>query len=140
LRRTDRASLQQRRPDGVMTALHVIGSAVEPAVPNRARNLLSKDDCRSTRSDEAVRFRPQVARVLFAGARAGNAPGLAGARAGPEGAGGWYACQAQGLAPPAESSKEMNLPISAKIARVDKLDISVIHVSIGDQAFGYEVA
>jgi hypothetical protein len=58
VRRTDTASWQYGRPDGVTNSLQVIAYSVEPAVGNRAINLLANDDCRACDGDETKKSGP----------------------------------------------------------------------------------
>ena len=54
MRRTDGTRLQYRSPAGVAEPLQVADNSIEPAVPNRCRNLLSKDRCRLSLRDEVL--------------------------------------------------------------------------------------
>jgi hypothetical protein len=58
VRRTDTASWQYGRPDGVTNSLQVIAYSVEPPVGNRAINLLANNDWRGADGDETKKSGP----------------------------------------------------------------------------------
>jgi hypothetical protein len=61
--RTDSDSRENRRPDGVAHAFHVIADAIEPI--SGLGSLLTKDDRRRSFSDEPKPLRPKVSLVTF---------------------------------------------------------------------------
>ncbi|MGC2245917.1 MAG: hypothetical protein WA609_04875 [Terriglobales bacterium] len=66
VRRPDATSREYGRPDGVVERLQVSLHEVEPSVPNRSVNLLSKQRARAALLDEIPPGRPQVALVVEA--------------------------------------------------------------------------
>ncbi len=60
VRGTDARSRKRDRPDGVVHGFHVILYKVDPSIRVVARNLLSKNNCRSALADEVVPGWPQV--------------------------------------------------------------------------------
>ena len=74
------------RPEGVARCFHVSLYKVEPAEAVLARNLLSKDDCRTALAYEMEPERPEVPLVSKPAALACRGERLAGAGAGPHGA------------------------------------------------------
>lgn len=58
MRRTDARSRERDTPEGVTQGFQVSVYKVDPVIDSRARNLLSKDACRSELIDEVVEGRP----------------------------------------------------------------------------------
>lgn len=83
VRRARAVCAQYRSPDGVTFSLQVCTNSIEPAVANRALNLLAKHALRATLAEVAEPYRPQVALVCGSPALAGAGVGLAGATARP---------------------------------------------------------
>jgi len=79
MRRSDARSRNIRRPDGVSLRLQVSRNRIEPSKSIRARNLLSKHDCRAALSDEPKPRRPEMTLVREAAALACARERLAGA-------------------------------------------------------------
>jgi hypothetical protein len=79
MRGADAVCAQYCRPNGVAFALHVCTNSIEPAMPHRAFNLLSKDRCRAALADEVKPDWPEVTLVVGAELLAGKAEWLAGA-------------------------------------------------------------
>jgi hypothetical protein len=109
VRRTDSASWQYGRPDGVAFALQIIGHGVKPSVPNRVCNLLAKDFCRAALADELEPIGPQVAIVFDAFLLSGRAEGLTRAASGPCGEIVRESRKTKCERPAANSSEEMAL-------------------------------
>jgi hypothetical protein len=104
-----------RRPAGVTKTFKVCEYSIEPAMPNRARNLLSKDDWRAALADEPGKLGPDVPLVRLALALARAAEGLAGARACPNRSVGWPAGKAEGEGPTGDASEEVGLGVSRNV-------------------------
>jgi hypothetical protein len=83
VRGTDASSAQIGRPDGVACTFQVSRYKVEPRPAVRARNLLSKDDCRAALADEPKPLGPKVPLVIEAAFPACSAERLAWTRACP---------------------------------------------------------
>jgi hypothetical protein len=66
VRRPDTASWHNGGPDGISTGLQVSAHSGEPFPSILARNLLSKQDCRTALGDEAVKSGPEVSFVGMA--------------------------------------------------------------------------
>jgi hypothetical protein len=62
----DARSAQICGPEGMSQHFHVSSYSGAPFAPKRARNLLSKDNCRAALGDEAVKSGPQVSFVGMA--------------------------------------------------------------------------
>ncbi len=122
MRRTDARSAQISSPEGVARAFQVNAYSVEPRQSVRARNLLSKDDWRAALLDEAEPLRPEVALVVDALASAGDAEGLAGTRAGPDGAAFRPAGESERVLPDPDASKEVSTLSVANIFSLHFLD------------------
>jgi len=71
VRSADARSRERDSPEGVAQGFHVSLYKLDPRLCVLARNLLSKDDCRSALRDEALEVRPQVALVVESVALAG---------------------------------------------------------------------
>jgi len=103
-------------PDGVVFAFQVSLYSIEPPLPNRSFNLLTKADVRATLADEAEEGGPEVALVRLREAFAGGAEWLAWAASGPD----WPVIgpsgEAQGVTPPADPGEEVALSESHKLA------------------------
>jgi hypothetical protein len=79
VRRADAVCAQYRRPAGVAFAFQVSKYKIEPAVPNRAFNLLSKHCFRAALSNKPVELGPKVALVGVSFLLSGEAERLTGA-------------------------------------------------------------
>ena len=77
MRRARARSAQIGGPDLISHCLQVSTYSSEPVTSSRARNLLSKRDCRSALADELEEPRPEVSLVFFPKAFAGLAEWLA---------------------------------------------------------------
>jgi hypothetical protein len=64
--RTDATSRDNGTPAGISCRLQISAHSGEPLSPKRARNLLSKDDCRAALGDEVVKSGPEVSFVEIA--------------------------------------------------------------------------
>jgi len=77
MRRARARSAQIGGPDLISHCLQVSTYSSEPVTSSRARNLLSKRDCRSALADEIEERWPEVSLVFFSKAFAGLAEWLA---------------------------------------------------------------
>ena len=109
VRRPDARSAQIGGPDGVPRAFQVSANNVEPREASSARNLLAKHDWRAALADEAEPLGPEVALVVEAEAGTGAGEGLAGARAGPDGAVVGPPGESKGVGPGAEAGEGVEL-------------------------------
>jgi hypothetical protein len=115
VRGADARSAQICRPDGVARCFHVRLYSVEPAEAVLARNLLSKDDCRTALADEPVELGPEVALIGKSGSFSGGAEGLTRAGASPDGPVVGPSCETEGIGPDADPGEEVALREFAKI-------------------------
>ena len=109
VRRPDARSAQICRPDGVALSFQVSANNFEPREASSARNLLAKHDWRAALADEAEPLGPEVALVVEAEAGTGAGEGLAGTRAGPDGAVVGPPGEAKGVGPGAEAGECVEL-------------------------------
>jgi hypothetical protein len=84
LRRADARSAQIGGPDCIVQCFQVNAHSGEPVTSSRARNLLSKHDCRPALGDKSAELWPQVPLVCGALSFARLAERLAGAASGPD--------------------------------------------------------
>jgi len=126
--RLDARSRDTDRPAGVAFAFQVRLNKVEPAVPNRCFNLLTKNNSRPALANEIEPDGPQVAFVGNAAPRSGNAERLAGAGACPYGPVVGPLGKAQGVAPDADSGKEMALGVVFNVIGLNLCNASGIHI------------
>jgi hypothetical protein len=103
------------RPDGVVVRFQIVINTIEPHTSVRARNLLSKDDCRAALAEELEPDRPKIARIGFTTRTARNAPRLTGAATGPDGTVIGPSGESQRGTPAADASEEVALDESAQI-------------------------
>jgi hypothetical protein len=83
VRRTDARSRERDTPEGVAHAFHVSVYKVDPRLCVLARNLLSKDDCRSALADEMEPGRPEMPLIVKPSSFTCRAERLARAAASP---------------------------------------------------------
>ena len=77
MRRADARSRDTDRREGVADSFHVSLNKVEPTVPNRCFNLLTKDDARAALLDEMEPVGPKVPLVVHPTTHACHAERLA---------------------------------------------------------------
>lgn len=136
MRRADAVCSKYSSPAGVVLTFHICEYSIEPAVPNRAANLLAKDSLRLALADEPEHFWPEVSFVggtfLFARCR----ERLAGARAGPD----WgFVCNAgetERERPAADAGEEMDLGIAFDFIGLYIRDRAGVHNAGGNLAGG----
>ena len=137
VRSTDARRAQIRRPDGVTRSFQVSRNKVEPPEAIRARNLLSKDDCRAALADEPEPLGPEVAVVGFSLAAPRRRERLTGAASGPNRPIVWPAGGPEGVGPDADAGEEVGLDMllnvsGLKLANAARVDIARRHVAAGN--------
>jgi hypothetical protein len=138
--RLDTRSRDTDRPAGVSFTFQVRLNKVEPAVPNRCFNLLTKDNSRSALADEIEPRGPQMAFVGNAASCPCDAERLAGARACPNGPVVRPLGEAQGVTPDADSGKEMALGIVFDVIGLNLCNASGVHIPRCYVACGNQIA
>ncbi len=133
MRRPDARSAQIGGPDGIAQCFQVSPYSGEPCTSKAARNLLSKDRCRTALGDEASKLGPEMAGVGFALALPRLADGLAGAASGPNRAACWPSGQLQSVLPSADTSEEMCPTVRRDILGFDIHDTPFIDVRHGPE-------
>lgn len=140
MRCRDSSSREYRRPEGVAFAFQSIGHGVEPAWPNRSRNLFSKNDCRAALADEVEPDGPEVAFVGEAFALPGRAERLAGAAPGPDRSIVGPAGKSQRVRPSADAGEEMTLGVATEIIRSNVNDTPGIDFTWRDKSSSHEIS
>jgi hypothetical protein len=130
---------QYARPNGVAFAFQVSTNKVEPAVPNRALNLLTKDRVRSALADEPEPLGPEVPSIRATFPFARCAERLTGAASRPDGSvlGPSGKTQGEGPSPDAGEGVEGS---PHNVGWLKFHDGSLIHDSHGDFARRHQVA
>jgi hypothetical protein len=128
------------RPEGVACRFQINRNSVEPLEPSRARNLLSKHDCRAALSDEPSPRRPKVARVREAFAFAGCGKWLAWAGASPNRSSIGPAGESQRVGPSPDAGEEVAGDVAGEVGRLDKLDVPLVNVPGWDEPVSDELA
>lgn len=118
-----------RRPDGVTFALQISRNMVEPREASRARNLLSKDDCRAALADEPKPRRPEMTGIVEAFAFAGAAERLAGTRACPNRSVCGPAGELERVGPSPDAGEEVAGVEACELGWLDEPDVSGVNVS-----------
>jgi hypothetical protein len=85
VRRTDARSAQIGGPDSIAQCFQVRANSGEPFTSKAARNLLSNDDWRKMLGNEPEELGPEVTLIGCTFLSTGDAEGLAGTGAGPDG-------------------------------------------------------
>nr|WP_236672118.1 hypothetical protein [Croceicoccus sp. YJ47] len=140
MRAAEPRSAQIRRPEGKSQCFQVSRYSIEPYAPVLARNLLSKDACRTALVDEPEPVRPKVPLVSNPFSCACRAERLAWAGSGPDGAVVAPSCASKGVGPYADSSEEMALNKSGEVVRSYVTNIPFIDDAGGNVASGDKVA
>jgi hypothetical protein len=133
VRRADARSRQIGGPDGISQVLQVSAYSGEPFSPKAARNLLSKDRCRTALGDEAVKSGPEVSFVGMAASLSRARKRLTGTGSGPYWPFVGPAGEAEGIGPAENSAKEMCLAEPGEVCGIDVGNGSAINFAIGDQ-------
>jgi hypothetical protein len=105
---------------------------VDPRIAVFACNLLSKDDCRAALFDEVVEGWPQVPLVIKPSAFACRAERLARTGTGPNRSVIAPSGRSQGMAPNANTGKEVALGKTAQVAGVDIFNTPFVNNAGGD--------
>jgi hypothetical protein len=129
MRRTEARSRDTDRPEGVTDSFHVSLNKVEPAVADRAFNLLTKDADRLALADEVEPDRPEVSIVGAAFAFAGRTEGLAGTGTGPNRSIIGPSSKPESVGPDADAGEKVALGVSGKVIWSDISDAPFIHVT-----------
>jgi hypothetical protein len=132
VRPTDPRRRERDRPEGVTQGFQVSVYKVDPRVAVFACNLLSKDDCRLALFDEVVKGWPQVPLVIKPSAFACRAERLARTGTSPNRSVVAPSGRSQGMAPNADTSKEVALGEAAQVAWVDIFNTPFINIAGGD--------
>jgi len=119
MRSADARSRDIGRCEGVANSFHVSLNKVEPAVPNRCFNLLTKDDARAALLDEVEPERPKVPIVVEPSTRACLAERLARTGSCPDEPVILPSGSPKSIAPYSDSGEEMALRESGKFAWFD---------------------
>jgi len=130
--RADARSAQIGSPAGISQVFQVKANSGEPFTAILARNLLSKDRCRTALGDEAVKSGPKVALVGVPLSLASARKRLTGTGACPDSSGVFESGPSQGERPSADSGEEMALGVTPKIRRLNIDNGSFIHIPWGD--------
>lgn len=125
-------SAQIGGPDRIGHSFQVISYSGEPFTSSRARNLLSKDVCRTALGDKAPEIRPEVALVSGAELLAGAGERLAWAASGPDRSIVGPSRKSKCVAPSADTGEEVTLSVFSKFIWLYVCNASLIHDPVGD--------
>ena len=140
VRSTDARSRDTDSPEGVVDSFHVSLNKVEPTVPNRCFNLLTKDDRRAALLDEEVPVGPKVPLVVKSSTKASCAERLARTRAGPDLPIVRPAGASQGVRPDTNACEKVALAIPGKVVRADIKNAPFIYEAGSDVPRGDKVS
>lgn len=140
VRSTDARSRDTGRCEGVADSFHVILNKVEPAVPNRCFNLLTKDDRRAALLDEVKPEGPQVPLVVEPTTHACHAERLARAGTCPNRRAIQPPRPSEGVTPHADAGEEMALRESGKVVGANIKDAPFIYFTGRDMPGCNQVA
>jgi hypothetical protein len=129
VRRSDARSAQIGSPAGISQVFQVSANSGEPFTSIRARNLLSKDDCRTALGDEIVKSGPKVALVGVALALARARKRLTGTGACPDAGDAFESCPAQGEGPAADPGEEVALVVLGELIGLHLQNAAAVHVA-----------
>src|SRR5262245_25975562 len=138
MRRPNSASRDNGRPNGVADAFQIMGHGVEPLVPNRLHNLLTKHRCRSALANEPEPMRPQVPVVGCTTFFARPAKRLARTRAGPHFSVVWPTGELECPRPTADAGEEMAMTGSG-IGSINCADVARINCTWYEVAGFYQL-
>jgi hypothetical protein len=136
--RTRARGFDRHCPHGVAQGFQITSHKSEPC--RRARNLLSKADCRRSLGDKSLPFRPQVPLVCEAFALPCRRERLAGTTSCPNRSVVGPACETERETPPADAGEEVALDESGEVFAAHVLDASLVDFAIGNQTFLDELA
>lgn len=140
VRSTDARSRDTGRCEGVADSFHVSLNKVEPAVPNRCFNLLTKDDRRAALLDEVKPEGPQVPLVVEPTTHACHAERLARAGTCPNRRAIQPPRPSEGVTPHADAGEEMALRESGKVVGANIKDAPFIYFTGRDMPGCNQVA
>ena len=136
--RTRARGFDRIAPHGVAHGFQITSHKSEPF--RRARNLLSKHDCRSALPNKAEPYGPQVAFVGEAFALAGGAERLTGTAPGPY----WLvvgpSSKSESVRPASNAGEEMVLRVPSKVVGMNYLYVPLVHVARRDMTRSDQVA
>jgi len=137
VRRTDARRRERDTPKGVTHGFQVSVYKVDPRLDSFRCNLLSKDDCRLTLFDEVLKSGPEVPLVIKPSAFACRAERLARTGASPNRSVVAPSGRPKGMAPDANTGKEMALGKSAQIAWENIFNTPFINIARRNVPSGY---
>jgi hypothetical protein len=129
VRRSDARSAQIGSPDGISQVFHVKANSGEPFTSIRARNLLSKDDCRTALGDEVVKSGPKVALVGVTLALARARKRLTGTGACPDAGDTFESCPPQGEGPASDPGEEVALVVLGEFIGIHLQNAAAVNVT-----------
>lgn len=138
MRRADAVCAEYRLPNGVTFSFQVCTNSIEPPVPNRSFNLLTKDALRATLADEPEHMRPEVSLVGVAFLLARRRVGLAGTRASPDGSIIGPSSQSKSEGPSADAREEVDLRERFEVGRVNFGDATLIDFTLRNQTINHQ--
>jgi len=125
----DAVCAQYTMPNGVALAFQVCLYSIEPAVANRAFNLLTKDSVRATLADEPEERWPEVTGISFAVSFSSRTERLARATASPDRAVSIPVGELEGIRPPADSGEEVALGVVGKVIGFNFGYTAFVHIA-----------
>ena len=125
-------------PHGVVQIFQITSHKSEPF--SRARNLLSKDRCRSSLGDKESESRPEVAVVVEAFAFAGRAKRLAWTTSCPNRSFIGPSCKSEGMGPSTDAREKVALREGFEVIGPHVKNTALVNFSAGDKIGGNEVA
>ncbi|MNJ48226.1 hypothetical protein D3C77_434150 [compost metagenome] len=140
VRRTDARRRERDSPEGITHGFQVSLYKVEPRLCVLACNLLSKELCRFSLTDEPGERWPQVARIIKPISLACRGERLARTGTGPNRSIIWPAGATKGVGPNTDTGEEVALGVRLEVIRVNILDRSFVDVAWRDMPPLDEVA
>jgi hypothetical protein len=140
VRRARARSAQISGPDGISQCFQVSTYSSEPFTSILARNLLSKDRCRTALGDKAKELGPQVALVCGSPALAGGAEGLTGTASGPNRSSCRPSRHFQRERPAANAREKVDAAISGEICAGEIGDPALIDAAARQMSGGNQIA
>ena len=123
-----------RSPEGVTRSFQLSTYSVEPSECRFARNLLSKDRCRSALFNEPEPVGPEMSFIGYSLSFARDGVRLAWAGARPDLAIVWPACQPERPAPDADPGKKVRLSEAGDVLDTEVDDAPALDNAVGDVA------
>jgi hypothetical protein len=125
--RANARSTQTGGPTSISQCFQISAYSGEPFTSIRARNLLSKDDCRAALGDKVVKSGPKVPFIGFTLSLSRARKRLTWTGAGPNSAVIGPPGEPERVGPSADASKEVALEISVKLSCPDIGDVPLIN-------------